>query len=163
MYTAAVIRPVEDADADSLGHVHATSWHETYDHLLSGAALSQLRPERLAVLWRRVAAQGPEFRQFAALVDGEIVGFACSGPCREGDLTSQQELYSVHLLHAFHGTGIGQLLFDATIDPGPAHLWVAADSPRAHRFYTRNGFVPDGQEKTEEVLGEPLHEVRLVR
>ncbi len=163
MYTPAVIRPVEASDADSLGRVHAACWHQTYDGLLSAAALAQLHPERLATLWRRYTAQGPDYRLVAALVDGELVGFAGSGPDRDGDKPTPHELYSIHLLHAFHGTGVGQQLFDAAIDPGPAHLWVGAVNPRAHAFYARNGFVPDGREKVEEVLGEPLHEVRLVR
>jgi GNAT superfamily N-acetyltransferase len=163
MNTTAVVRSVEEADADSLGRVHATCWHETYDQLLSDAALSQLRPDRLAAMWRRFTTQGPGFRQYVALVDGEIVGFAGSGPARDGDKPSPHELYFVYVLHAHHGTGIGQLLFDAVVDPGPSHLWVAAINPRAHAFYTRNGYRPDGHEKVEEVLGESLHEVRLVR
>ncbi|HSP53141.1 MAG TPA: GNAT family N-acetyltransferase, partial [Cryobacterium sp.] len=76
MVTTAVIRPVEEADAESLGVVHATCWHETYDQLLSEAALEHLRPARLAAMWRRFSAQSPNHRQVAALVDGEIVGFA---------------------------------------------------------------------------------------
>ena len=42
-------------------------------------------------------------------------------------------------------------------------MWVPATNPRAHAFYRRNGFAPDGHERVEEVLGELLHEVRLVR
>lgn len=163
MNTAAVIRPVDESDASSLGRVHATCWHETYDHLLSEAALSRLRPERLAAMWRGYAAQGPEFSLFAAVVDDEVIGFSGSGPARDGDRPSERELYFIYVLHAFHGTGVGQQLFDAVIEPGPAHLWVAAINPRAHGFYRRNGFIPDGHEKVEEVLGESLHEVRLVR
>jgi len=163
MDTTVVVRPVEEADADSLGRVHAACWHETYDHLLSSAALSQLHPERLAAMWRRFTTQGPEYRQSVVLRDGEIVGFAGSGPARDTDQPSNHELYVMYLLDAHHGTGLGQLLFDAVVDPGPSVLWVAADNPRAHAFYARNGYRPDGHEKTEEVLGEKLHEVRLVR
>jgi GNAT superfamily N-acetyltransferase len=163
MNTTVVVRPVEETDADSLGRVHAACWHETYDQLLSAAALSQLRPERLAAMWRRFSNQGPEYRQFLALVDGEVVGFAGSGPSRDEDKAPERELYFMYVLHAHHGTGIGQALFDAAIDPGPSHLWVAAINPRAHGFYARNGYRPDGHEKVEEVLGEMLHEVRLVR
>ena len=45
----------------------------------------------------------------------------------------------------------------------PAYLWVAEDNPRAHRFYTRNGFALDGATHTEPFLGETLTEVRFVR
>ncbi|MFO7689722.1 MAG: GNAT family N-acetyltransferase [Cryobacterium sp.] len=163
MNTSIVVRPVEEADAESLGRVHAACWHETYDHLLSTAALSQLHPERLATMWRRFTRQGPLHRQAVALVDGVIVGFAGSGPLRDDDSAAERELFFMYLLEAQHGSGLGQRLFDAVIDPGPCVLWVAADNPRAHAFYARNGFVADGREKTEEVLGEDLHEVRLVR
>ncbi len=43
------------------------------------------------------------------------------------------------------------------------YLWVAEDNPRAHRFYTRNGFELDGAAHTEPFLGETLTEVRFVR
>jgi hypothetical protein len=40
---------------------------------------------------------------------------------------------------------------------------VAKDNPRAHRFYTRNGFTLDGAEQVVPFLGEELLEVRFVR
>lgn len=163
MNTTVVVRPVTEADAESLGRVHAACWHETYDHLLSKAVLAQLHPERFTAMWRRFTVQGPDYRQVVAEVDGEIIGFAGSGPGRDEGKPTPHQLYFIYLLDAFHGTGIGQQLFDAVVDPGPTYLWVAADNPRAHRFYTRNGYVPDGVEKDEEILGEPVHEVRLVR
>jgi GNAT superfamily N-acetyltransferase len=114
-------------------------------------------------MWRRFTTQGPEYRQVVAVVDGEVVGFAGSGPGRDKEQPSAHELYFIYLLDAHHGTGVGQQLFDAVVDPGPAYLWVAADNPRAHGFYARNGYVSDGHEQVQEVLGEQLHEVRLVR
>jgi GNAT superfamily N-acetyltransferase len=100
----------------------------------------------------------------AALVDGEIVGFVGSGPARDRDAPRLRELYFIYLLDAFHGTGIGQKLFDAAVEEGePVYLWVAEDNPRAHRFYERNGFALDGDSHTEPFLGETLTEVRFVR
>ena len=163
MNTIVVVRPVSEADAESLGRVHAACWHETYDHLLSQAALSQLRPQRLAALWRRFTSQGGEYRQNVVLVDGDIVGFAGSGPTRDADQPTPHELFFLYLLEANHGLGVGQQLFDSVVDPGASSLWVAADNPRAHAFYARNGYFADGLERNEGVLGETLHEVRLVR
>ncbi|MGA7147889.1 MAG: GNAT family N-acetyltransferase [Microbacterium sp.] len=164
LQTDIVVRPVRDVDAEALGRVHATAWHETYDHLISKAALEAVSPKRLAELWTHWAAQGPEFKMYAALVAGEIVGFAGSGPARDKDAPRLRELYFIYLLDAQHGTGIGQKLFDAVVDADePLYLWVADDNPRAHRFYTRNGFVLDGATHTEPFLGETLTEVRFVR
>ena len=162
--TDIVVRPVRDVDAEALGRVHATCWHETYDHLISKAALEKISPRRMAELWTHGAVQGPDFRMFAALVDGEIVGFAGSGPARDKDAPRNRELYFIYLLDAHHGTGIGQKLFDAVIGADEeVYLWVADDNPRAHRFYTRNGFSLDGASHTEPFLGETLTEVRFVR
>ena len=159
-----VVRPVRDVDAEALGRVHAKCWHETYDHLISKAALESVSPRRLAELWTHWAVQGPEFRMSAALVEGEIVGFVGSGPARDKDAPRARELYFIYLLSAFQGTGIGQKLFDAAVADGePVYLWVADDNPRAHRFYQRNGFALDGASHTEPFLGETLTEVRFVR
>jgi GNAT superfamily N-acetyltransferase len=74
-----------------------------------------------------------------------------------------RELYFVYLRNEFHGQGLGQRLFDAVLEPGPAFLWIASDSPAAHRFYERNGFHLDGAEHIEPFLGEQIHEVRFIR
>lgn len=164
LQTDNVVRPVRDVDAEALGRVHATCWHETYDHLISKAALEAVSPKRMAELWTHWAAQGPEFKMYAALVNGDIVGFAGSGPARDRDAPRLRELYFIYLLDAYHGTGIGQKLFDAVVETDePLYLWVAEDNPRAHRFYTRNGFTLDGASHTEPFLGETLTEVRFVR
>lgn len=162
--TDIVVRPVRDVDAEALGRVQATCWHETYDHLISKAALEAVSPRRLAELWTHWAQQGDDYRMSAALVDGEIVGFVGSGPARDDDAPSTRELYFIYLLAAYHGTGVGQRLFDAAINTDEsAYLWVAEDNPRAHRFYERNGFALDGGTHTEPFLGETLTEVRFVR
>jgi len=164
LQTDIVVRPVRDVDAEALGRVHATCWHETYDHLISTAALENVSPKRLAELWTHWALQGPEFKMVAALVNGEIIGFAGSGPARDRDAPRGRELYFIYLLSKYHGTGTGQKLFDAVVEKNePLYLWVAEDNPRAHRFYTRNGFVLDGATHTEPFLGETLVEVRFVR
>ena len=163
LQTDIVVRPVRDVDAEALGRVHATCWHETYDHLISSAAFEKLSPRRMAELWNHYAERGDEYQQFAALAGGEIVGFAGSGPARDKDAPRFRELYFIYLLDAFHGTGIGQKLFDAAVGTDPVYLWVASDNPRAHRFYARNGFTADGAEQVQPFLGEEIHEVRLVR
>ncbi|WP_437582655.1 N-acetyltransferase family protein [Paramicrobacterium sp. CJ85] len=158
-----IIRPVRDVDAESLGRVHAQCWHETYDHLVSTAALERVSPLRLAELWTHWTKQGDEYHQHAALVDGDIVGFVGSGPARDEDAPRERELYYLYLLAAYHGTGIGQMLFDAACEDRPGYLWVADDNPRAHGFYKRNGFTRDGAQQVQPFLGEEILEVRLVR
>ena len=57
------------------------------------------------------------------------------------------------MLRRHHGSGAGQALLDAVVGSEPCQLWVARENPRAHRFYRRNGFVPDGTERQDERAG----------
>jgi GNAT superfamily N-acetyltransferase len=159
-----IVRPVRDVDAESLGRVHAQCWHEAYDEVVSKATLENLSPRRMAELWTHWMNQGPAYRQFAAVQDGEIVGFSGSGPARDADAPRDRELYFINMLAEFRSTGTGQKLFDAAIADGePAYLWVLSSNARARHFYEKNGFVADGAEHTEPFLGEEIHEVRYVR
>ncbi|QTX05529.1 GNAT family N-acetyltransferase [Agromyces archimandritae] len=158
-----IVRPIRDTDAEALGRVHASCWHETYDHLISAAAFERLSPRRMGELWNHLAERGEEYAQFAAVVGGEIVGFVGAGPARDEEPPRARELQFIYLLDAYHGTGIGQQLFDAACGDEPVYLWVAEDNPRAHGFYRRNGFAADGAAQTVPFLGEEIHEVRLVR
>lgn len=119
--------------------------------------------ERRTETWRRWLDGGAEVT--VAEVSGRLVGIAISGPGRHvGDHrpVRDRELYSLYVLAAHHGTGIGQTLLDTVLAPGaPAQLWVAEANPRARRFYERNGFLPDGARFLDEDLD--LAEVRHVR
>lgn len=158
-----VIRPVRDVDAEALGRVHAECWHKDYDQIVSRATLENLSPRRMAELWTHWVGQGESHRLFAAVVDGEIVGFSGSGPARDTEAPRERELYFIHLLEAHHGHGIGQKLMDAAIGTDAAYLWVPPANAHAVAFYERNGFAADGAAHDEPFLGETIHEIRLVR
>ncbi len=159
-----LIRPIRDVDAEAMGRVHAKVWHETYDGMISAAALEAVSPRRLADLWANYASRGDEHRHAAALVDGEIVGFAGSGPARDDDAPAARELYFVFLLDSWHRKGIGRALFDAVVDDGePLYGWIAKNYPGGPEFYRKRGFVFDGAERDEPFLGETLTEVRFSR
>ncbi|WP_400996290.1 GNAT family N-acetyltransferase [Agromyces sp. GXQ0307] len=158
-----VIRPIRDSDAEALGRVHAQCWHEDYDQLVSAATLENLSPRRMAELWTHWMSQGEAFTHVAALVDGEIVGFAGAGPARDEDAPRDRELFFIHLLDSHHGMGIGQKLFDAAVGDDSVYLWVPSANEHAVHFYERNGFAADGVSHDEPFLGESIHEVRMVR
>lgn len=158
-----LIRPIRDVDAEAMGRVHAKVWHETYDGIISSATLENVSPRRLAELWTHYADQGDEIRHAAALVDGEIIGFAASGPARDAEAPAAREFYFVYLLDSWHRKGIGRKLFDAVVDDGePLYLWLAEQYPGARTFYEKRGFHIDGK-RDEIFLGETITEVRYVR
>ena len=157
-----VVRPIRDSDVEALGRVHATCWHETYDHLISAAAFEHLSPRRMAELWNHYAERGEEYQQFAALVDGEIVGFVGSGPARDENPPRDRELYFIYLLDAYHGTGIGQKLFDAAVGDEPGLPLGRRRTTRARTASTSaTASSADGADQHVPFLGEEIHEVRL--
>lgn len=150
-------------DAGALGAVHVQAWRETYAHLLSPELLASVSAEQRAKQWRGILSGSTDHKQFVAELDGEVIGFSASGPGRDVVPPAEVQLYTIYLLAAHHGSGAGQALLDAAIGDEPAYLWVASDIPRAHAFYRRNRFRPDGETLTDFLHGEPLRQVRMVR
>ena len=78
-----------------------------------------------------------------------MVGVAFAGPALDDRPARELQLYAIYVRPAHHGTGVAQLL-------------VAKDNPRAHAFYRKHRFRPDGHELADPDL-DNLVEVRLVR
>jgi GNAT superfamily N-acetyltransferase len=156
---------VEDAPAIAL--VQVTGWHEAYTGRMPQSILDGLDVDRSTRGWRRVLTGDAESQPgelWVAERDGEVIGFVASGGNRDdGAAPDSRQVYAIYVLAAHYGSGAGQLLLDAAIGDHPASLWVLADNPRAHAFYARNGFVPDGTVKDDDQWGDPVREVRLVR
>src|SRR5215218_5402808 len=156
------VRLATVADAAGIGAVHMQCWKESYTRLLSPGFFDSRTPERAAERWAETLAAPSDQAVHVATLGGEVVGFAGSGPSRDEPPVRELELYSIYVLAAHHGEGVGQELLDAAVGSVPASLWVAKANPRAQAFYRRNGFGADGGEKTEPSW-ENLEEIRLVR
>ena len=92
--------------------------------------------------------------------DHELVGIAMSGPPQDVTAAWTRQLYVLYVYAADHGTGAGQALLEAVIDPAESvALWVADPNPRAQAFYRKHGFVPDGTAQVED----RVREIRMVR
>lgn len=112
--------------------------------------------------WGRLLADPDTAPVVVAEVDGEVVGFAQAAASRDEPPVRAEELSTLYLRAAQHGSGLGQALLDAVLAGRPASLWVAEENPRAIAFYRRNGFTPDGARQVDDAW-EGLAEVRLVR
>ncbi|WP_369126832.1 GNAT family N-acetyltransferase, partial [Aeromonas veronii] len=88
------------------------------------------------------------------------IGFAAVEATPGADAVRPEELTMLYLLASTHGGGAGQALLDAVLADRPASLWVAADNPRAHAFYRRNRFAPDGTTGTFGPIGSTIRMVR---
>ncbi len=154
------IRPAIPADAVAIATVHAQSWRETYGRFVDDPDTNPwFDAERRIGMWRS-SLEGQELTVVIADADGSIVGFAATHLTPGADAARPEELQMLYVVEPSHGSGAGQALLDAVLGDRPASLWVAADNPRAHAFYRRNGFRPDGAESS---FGPIPRTVRLVR
>ncbi|MDF9279278.1 GNAT family N-acetyltransferase [Arthrobacter sp. EH-1B-1] len=156
------VRTAEPVDVPSMAKVHVDTWRETYRGLMSDAVLDD--PALLS--WREkfwtAALTDPNYnRNVAAIASYEdnMIGIAMSGPSLD-EANGPQQLYLLYAYAEFHGSGVGQALLNAVIDPtAPATLWVADPNPRAQAFYRKNGYVIDGAVRTDD----DVRSVRMVR
>ncbi|MDQ1084497.1 MULTISPECIES: GNAT family N-acetyltransferase [Microbacterium] len=154
------IRPAHRDDAELIATVHATSWRETYGRFVDDPETSPwFAVDRRIGMWRENLDQDA-FTTLVARIDDEVVGFAAVQAVDDPAAARAEELAMLYVLARAHGCGAGQALLDAVLGDRPAQLWVAADNPRAHAFYRRNGFHPDGAESS---FGPIPRTVRLVR
>lgn len=154
------VRPAVPDDAERIVDIRLAGWRAAFAHLLSPQFLADLPSD--VEDWRDGIARAVRSRTVVAEVDGEVVGFAHSGPSRDEDSVRDWQLFLLYQYPRMHGSGTGQALLDAAIDDRPTVLWTAEDNPRALAFYRRNGLVPDGTRKIEPAW-EGLAEIRLVR
>jgi len=168
----AKIRLASSADAEAVARVHVASWQATYRGLLPDEYLDGLQWERRYDFWsKELARPGITGSQTWVLVsDLGLVGFASAGPARDSDRHSPKcwELYGIYLLPDQWGQGNGRRLTDKVLEETPdgvsdVSLWVLAGNRRARGFYERQGFGPDGHERSDVIGGREVVEVRYLR
>ncbi len=159
MVSKPTVRAAEPDDAAAFAACHLQCWREAYADLWGPERFAEMDVERMAARRRKEIEQG-EATYVLAEADGEVVAVAISGPSRDDDHPTDQELYASYVRSAYHGSGVADQLLEATIGDRPASLWVYRDNPRASAFYVHHGFIPDGAERTD---SEGILEIRMVR
>ncbi|MGW4870787.1 N-acetyltransferase family protein [Streptomyces chartreusis] len=165
------IRPMTPADCDRVAEIRIGGWRSAYRGLIPQSYLDALDVARDAERRRGYFAQGDaSVLDLVAERDGEIVGWACHGPYRDGEArTEDVELYAIYVDPGRYGTGIGHALLQESVRRCTAAghprmlLWVLKGNARARRFYERAGFHADGAEEPFEVDGVEVPEVRYAR
>jgi GNAT superfamily N-acetyltransferase len=154
------IRPARPEDAERLGHLHLDVWDDAYTGLMPQSILDDRRDRAgdRVEKWRTILREADQ-PTYVAERDGELVGFAGSGPGRDNDVDTELELYALYVRASAYGTGIGYALFETVVGDRACYLWVLAGNERAIRFYERQGFRLDG---TEDEHDEGRH-LRMVR
>lgn len=145
------LRRARPEDALALSRMHNQAWRESYSKLLSPQFLAALNDEdraqaKLPGLKREWEMAPGQRTMVLAEADHSIAGFVSVGAVRDDALKSicPGELYSLYLLRARQGLGLGRALMEAAqaalLDLGYTHwgLWVWDQNP-TRRFYERAG------------------------
>ena len=155
----ATVRRAQPDDADAFAACHLACWRETYDVLWGPEVLEGMDVSRMAAR-RRQDIEAGVADHFLAEDDGEVIGIAIAGPSRDEDSAAPRELYAIYVRAVHQGSGISNSLLTASLDGGPAQLWVYRDNPRASAFYVHHDFIPDGAERTDSM---GILEIRMTR
>ncbi|WP_369195156.1 GNAT family N-acetyltransferase [Streptomyces djakartensis] len=160
------------ADCEGVAEIRTRGWQHAYRGMMPQSYLDGLSVEEDAERRRAHLSQagGRVVDLVAEDAGGELVGWACHGPYRDGDvLTGDAELYAVYVHPGRLGRGAGRALLSESVarcaaaGHGRMFLWVLRDNDRARRFYERAGFRADGAAESFEVDGIAVPEVRYVR
>ncbi|GAA5210465.1 GNAT family N-acetyltransferase [Streptomyces thinghirensis] len=163
------VREMTLADCDRVSAIRVRGWQTAYRGLVPQPYLDRLDVSEDAARRRDLFARAPDHvvNLVAEDAGGEVVGWACHGPYRDGEqLTADAELYALYVDAGRFGTGVGQALLGESVRrctaAGHARmlLWVLEGNARARRFYERSGFRADGTEEPFEVDGVAVPEVR---
>jgi GNAT superfamily N-acetyltransferase len=164
-----MIRDATPDDALAMAGIHVRSWQAAYRGLIDDEFLDRLRSEDRAAGYRFDGADPTTPHTVVAEADGEIWGFAATGPCRDEDAPHAGELYALYVDPPRWRTGTGRLLLDhatARFREGgfaEAILWVLRGNEGAERFYEAAGWRRDGAEREEQPYGVVSNVVRMRR
>jgi GNAT superfamily N-acetyltransferase len=141
-----LIRKARAGDAPAIARVHVDSWRTTYAGIVDSEFLAALSYKQREGTWNKVLSS-PTSRSFiyvAEAADGQIIGFVCAGPEREGDEIHKGEIYALYLLHDYQRQGVGAMLLRASAQEllgrgiTSVLVWVLAANP-SRKFYEALG------------------------
>lgn len=174
------IRIATPADALAVAAVHIRSWQAAYRGIFSDEFLDSLSPQQRAKRYsfdsrdplgpRTVlAVEHVEDDNGEGAEREQILGFATTGPSRDADAPHAAELYALYVDPDSWRGGIGRMLMVAVyerfeaLDASEAILWVLLGNAHAARFYSADGWQPDGSRRDEDVWEVPATVVRYRR
>lgn len=172
------IRIATPADALAVAAVHIRSWQAAYRGIIPDDFLDSLSPEKRAKRYTFDAPDPPGPRTALAVEhvgdrnngrSERILGFATTGMSRDEDAKGAAELYALYVDPTSWRGGIGRMLMSAAyrhfeaLGVSEAILWVLVGNAQAARFYSADGWQPDGSSRDEDVWEVPVTVVRYRR
>ena len=164
-----MIRFATIEDANDIASVHISSWRSAYKGLMPDDVLRGLNIESRTKSWRKILS-GDATVTIVAEMSDIIVGFSNFGRSREPESAiSEGEILAIYLVESHWSKGIGGKLLARSLEElrnqgyKSAMLWVLESNTRAIEFYSKYGFVSDGNIKIEERPYMILREQRMIK
>ena len=161
-----LIRYASERDAARIAGIQVRTWQAACHGLVPDDKLHALDPASRALEWKETLGT-PVETVFVAMKGVRMAGFCTLAPSEDPDAAPETaEIGCFCVDPPAWGRGAGRGLAEEVVGQarkrGYSQLtqWVIVANDRARRFCEKAGFLPDGKEKTEEISGCPVREVR---
>lgn len=152
------VRPARLEDAHDIARIQATAWQVAYKSLIPDRLLDKMTVARREARWQQILLGEQRRRTLLAEQDGQVVGFASYGPCRDDDVDQKLagEIYALYVAPGHWRQGHGAALIEqvetllARQGFAEVTLWVLDNNQQAMRFYESRGYLADGAMKLDE-------------
>lgn len=144
------IEPLNTIQLESVREIGRTTFLETFGARNSVENMAQYLEEGFAREKIKAELENKNSLFYGVKKDGQLIAYLKLnfGPAQtELQDPVSLEIERIYVLQAFHGTGVGQLLYDKAIEVALEHkleyIWLGVweENKRAIRFYKKNGFV----------------------
>ena len=165
-----LIRHATGRDAPRIAGIQIRSCQAACRGLVPETKLRELDPSRRAVEWKDLLGTPCQQTVLVAMKGTRMAGFCTFADSQDPDAgPSTAEIGSFFIDPLAWGRGAGHELAEEVMGQAKRRgysqitQWVIGANDRAKRFCESLGFSADGSEKTEEVSGCPVRELRYVR
>jgi GNAT superfamily N-acetyltransferase len=178
---APVVRPAAIADARRMATINVRSWRSAYRGMLPDALLDSLDAKAITEDFVHTLANRRPRRAILVAEGGRgpihrVVAYAALGPANEessagikGPANEVAQLQMIDVDPRWMGRGFGHALHEAilevaqTLNFRKAVLWVLPENAGARAFYESHGWTCEATERTEQMDGHPVPQIRYVR
>lgn len=148
------IEPLKSVNLEALRQIGRDTFLETFGARNTAENMAQYLEDGFAPEKVKLELENEYSLFYGAFNEGQLIAYLKLnlGPAQtELKDPAGLEIERIYVLQAFHGTGVGQLLYDKAIEVARQHqldyVWLGVweENKRAIRFYEKNGFVPFSQ------------------
>jgi GNAT superfamily N-acetyltransferase len=139
-----IVRKALISDAEPILKVQNQGWLDTFQTIIGTEKVKAIVQKRTVQEWQKILQSTNTITYVIENNERQVVGFAGCGPKRESMDGFPGEIYGLYVLKAYHRTGCGKALFQASADYLksrnliPFAICTFSDNP-ACRFYEKMG------------------------